>query len=149
MIRARRFAVSRPMYAFNPTTFRDGPGGADHRYGGCREVDAVWFRRKNGRTLAATGTYTLSLGWGRNGDRLEGPPEDTYEAWVAAHGDNRYGGDHLASWDGEALLCTPPAVTPELAARRVKFLAAMFTAYPAIPAGYDGWWTVDRGAGSR
>lgn len=136
MIRAPRLVISRPMYAFNPATF----GGEDWPFGGYRELGAAWFRRKNGRLNAVMGTYRLGASWGRPYDPP--PPADTFDAWVGQHTDNRYGGTHLASWDGRALLCTKPAaVTPRVVAQRVAFLDAMLGGYPSVPAGYDGWFT--------
>jgi hypothetical protein len=137
MIRAIRLAVSRPMYAFNPSTWRPHPAGSWF------VVDAVWFRRKNGRTLAAMGTYHPMVM-----RRDQEPADGTYESWIGAADDNRYGGNHLASWDGAALLCTdPPAVPPEVAAERTAFLDAMLKGYPDPPPGHDGWWTFPRGGG--
>lgn len=139
MIRAPKLVVSRPMYAFDPATFGN-PYDSDGPCGGSRTVDAVWFRRKNGRLVAAMGSYRLHANWGRwDGDAAR--PADTYEAWVAQHDDNRYGGGHLASWDGEALLCSDQRMTPAEAARRVEFLTLMLARYPDPPAGWDGWWT--------
>jgi hypothetical protein len=134
MIRAKRLASSRPMYAFDPDTFE----GEDHEYGGYREMRAVWFRRKNGVLVASMGRYRLSVGWGYPGD--DPKPDDMYDEWVARHADNRYGGSHLASWDGTALLCSDQPVSPEIAARRVEFLSAMLAGYPEPPANYDGWY---------
>lgn len=137
MIRAPKLLVSKPMYAFNPTTWREP-------YSGNFEVDAVWFKRKrHGRgpdatmkLVAVMGTYSPSIFW---------PPLPTdgeYLSWITAVTDNRYGGRHLSSWDGEALLTTdPPRIPPELAAERTAFLADVLAGYPNPPAGYDGWWT--------
>lgn len=133
MIRATRLAPSRPMYAFDPTTWRPAS------YGGF-EVDAVWFKRKAGRLVAVMGTYhPMVLGHGAD------PTDGRYESWIGAADDNRYGGNHLSSWDGEALLTTdPPRITPEEAAERTAFLARVLAAHPNPPAGYDGWWTFPR-----
>ncbi len=134
MIRAPRLAVSRPMYAFRPESWRRAGG-----YG--YEVDAVWFRRKNGRTLAAMGTYHPMVT-----PLADEPDGDDYASWIAAANDNRYGGSHDASWDGEALLCTDlSAVSPEVAAERTEFLAAMLAGFPDPPPGFDGWFTFPRG----
>lgn len=141
MIRASKLVVSRPMYAFVPGTLT----GVDWEFGGHRTVAAVWFRRKKGALVASMGTYDLSVGWGRAGDTRSGRPVDTFDAWVAAHADNRYGGRHLASWDGAALLCSDQPVSPGVAQERVVFLSAMLAGFPDPPAGYDGWWTSPRG----
>lgn len=132
MIRAARLAVSRPMYAFDPTTWKPTS------YGGF-VVDAAWFRRKKGRLVASMGNYHPMV---LRRDRQ--PAEVTYEAWIAAADDNRYGGNHIASWDGEALLCTDQPVPPDVAAERIEFLGAMLRGCPEPPAGFDGWWTFER-----
>lgn len=135
MIRATRLAVSRPTYAFRPETWRADPAGS--RF----VVDAVWFRRKDGRTLAAMGEYHPMVML-----RDAEPTDGMYGSWIAAADDNRYGGDHHASWDGTALLCTDmPAITPKVAAERTAFLTAMLDGFPDPPPGYDGWWTFPRG----
>lgn len=152
MIRAARLAPSRPMYAFDPnswtvrrfdlTEFRSWAGPSrkpvfedGQPTGG--EMRAVWFRRKAGKTLAAMGVYrphVLHLD--------DQPRTGDYQAWVDAADDNRYGGDHWSSWDGQTLLTTTPtSVPPELAAQRIEFLTAMLAGYPDPPPGFDGWWT--------
>jgi hypothetical protein len=132
VIRAPKLVVSRPMYAFDPTTWLSG---------GWPTVDAVWFKRKKGVLVAVMGTYHPMV-TARGHDRR---PADAYEAWIAAADDNRYGGHHESSWDGTALLTTDPArIPPDLAAERTAFLTAVLAGYPHPPAGYDGWWTFPR-----
>lgn len=132
MIRTPKLVVSRPMYSFDPDTWR-----AERR-----EVRAAWFRRKNGKILAAMGTYHPVFM-----RHNEDPPDDTYLAWIEAANDNRYGGNHWSSWDGETLLTTdPPSLAPADAAERTAFLDAMLRGFPNPPAGYDGWWTFPRKA---
>ncbi len=160
MIRAPRLAVSRPMYAFDPATWEPRyfhvdphwtpPSGWEPCYregqptGGV--VRAVWFRRKNGKTLAAMGTYSPHI----YGFQITEPTTDDYQTWIEAADDNRYGGSHWSSWDGSALLTTdPPSVTPDVAAERIEFLDAMLRGFPHPPAGYDGWWTMPRPPGGR
>ena len=131
MIRAAKLAVSRPMYAFKPDTWRPAYVGF--------EVDAVWFRRKKGQLVASLGTYHPMV------LRQDQQPTDgTYESWIAAANDNRYGGGHVASWDGQALLCSDQPVSPEVTAKRIAFLDAMLKGFPAPPASFDGWWTFER-----
>ena len=143
MIRAARLAVSRPMYAFAPETFAprpwstDGPS-ADGLYRGARGVNAVWFKRKSGVLTATLGTYGLFLL-----PRGPGATSDTYEAWVDAHTDNRYGAAHVASWDGTRLI---GGGVPAVDAERVAFLQGMLDGFPSVPVGFDGWWTFERPA---
>jgi hypothetical protein len=135
MIRAARLVPSRPMYAFEPSTFG---AGYDAKFRGVRVLRAVWFRRKKGKLVASMGSYELSAYW----QRIEEAPPNTYEAWVAQHTDNSCGGEHLASWDGTALLCTDQPVSPEVMAERIAFLDAMLRGFPDPPAGFDGWYEV-------
>jgi hypothetical protein len=154
MIRAPKLAVSRPMYAFDPATWQVNRFdlAAYRRWAGDRptaledgqptggEVRAAWFRRKNGRTLAAMGVYRPRV---MHHDR--DPRADTYLAWIEAADDNRYGASHWSSWDGETLLTTdPPRLAPAVAAERIAFLDAMLCGFPGPPDRYDGWWTVPR-----
>lgn len=129
MIRATKLAVSRPMYAFDPNTFDPER----------RSVAAAWFRRKNGVLVASMGLYHFFA---------PGLPEaqypDTYQGWVDLHVDNRYGGTHLASWYGMAILNSDQPVSEEESARRVEFLRGMLDGFPAVPAGFDGWWAFPR-----
>lgn len=133
MIRAEKLAVSRPAYAFDPTTWVSNEHGQWF-------VDAVWFKRKGGVLVATMGTYHPFIQPYR-----DQPTDGRYDSWIAAANDNRYGGTHIASWDGQALLCSDPRVTPEAAATRIAFLDAMLGSFPHVPPGFDGWWTFPKG----
>lgn len=135
MFRIETVPLSRTAYAFNPTTWRATSYGF--------EVDAVWFRRKHGRVTAVMGTYHPMVE-----RRDQQPTASTYEAWIAAADDNRYGGAHLASWDGE-MLTTEPRLAPPVAATRIGFLAQVLAGYPDPPAGYDGWWVFSQKGRTR
>jgi hypothetical protein len=134
MIRAGRLAPSRPMYAFDPATW------AKDTWGNGFHVDAVWFKRKSGLLTAFMGSYHPMVC-----HRDQSPAEPTYEAWIAAADDNRYGGAWLASWNGQGLLSYDQPISPEETAKRVQFLDAMLRGFPEPPAGYDGWWTFPKG----
>jgi hypothetical protein len=130
VIKEDKFLISRRPYAVKLGTYRveswgDGLGGP--WYDG--RIEAVWYRRRAGVTVACAGH--LSHGMGRDGTTdpvrfLEG-----YE-------DGRYGGTCMARWDGERLWTDPslPYVNPYL-----DLLRPMLDGFPEIPAGYDGWWT--------
>lgn len=133
MIRAPKLVPSRPMYAFNPATWRKAS------YGGF-EVDAVWFKRKRGVIVATMGTYHPFV----CGHGAEEPDSGEYLPWIEAANDNRYGGSWLAKWDGTGLLCYDPPVSPDVAAERIKFLTAVLAGFPDPPADLDGWWTFPR-----
>ncbi len=130
MIRAPRLAVSRPMYAFNPDTWRKSSVGY--------EVDAVWFKRKDGILSAVCGTYHPMVMGGNFG---KNPTDGRYESWIAAADDNRYGGSWAAKWNGTGLLVYSTPVAPEVMQEYIDFLDPMLKNYPDVPAGFDGWWT--------
>lgn len=130
MIRAPKLAPSRPMYAFKPETWRSASSGF--------EVDAVWFKRTKGVLAAVMGTYHPMV------ECVPRPTCGTYEAWIAAADDNRYGGGWIAKWNGTGLVCFKQPVAPELAAERIEFLDAVLKGFPNVPAGHDGWWTMPK-----
>ena len=130
MIRAHRLAVSRPMYAFDPTTWR---ASGSHGF----EVDAVWFKRKNGILAATQGVYHPMVL-----RRDAQPADDTYATWIAAADDNRYGGKWIAQWDGTGLRVYATPVSPETADGYIRFLSSVLEGHPAPPAGYDGWYEI-------
>lgn len=134
MIRAPRLAVSRPMYAFDPTTWTATAGG----YG--FQVAAVWFKRRSGVLLATVGFYHPMV------ERRDQQPTDgQYATWVAAADDNRYGGAWSARSNGEITWFAEQEYrTGEETDRARELLAAALAAYPEVPGGYDGWWTFPR-----
>lgn len=121
MIRETRFLISRKPYAVRLDSLRaDGDNTA--------YLDAVWFRRRNGITVACVGHL-----W----DIQRPLPKDSTE-FLARHDDGRYGGTCEGRWDGERYW---GAQAPELISTHLELLRSMLTNYPAIPSGYDGWWT--------
>lgn len=136
MIQTAKLVVSKPHYAFKPDTWRP--------YADWYTVDAIWFKRRRVgawrtgdiRTIATMGTYQPMVL-----DRKRQPADGRYESWINTADDNRYGGDHQASWDGERFL---GSTNPEEAASQLAFLKTMLTNYPSISAGYDGWYTFER-----
>lgn len=134
MIRAARLAPSRPMYAFNPATFRKSPSSG-------YVVDAVWFKRKDGVLSAVRGTYHPFV------QPFSAEPAGCdYEAWILAANDNRYGGAWAAKWNGEGLLCYETPTPPDVMREHADFLDAMLRNFPAVPASFDGWWTFEKAA---
>lgn len=127
MIRETRFLISRRPYAVDLATLRitERHGQAGPYYG-CR-IGAVWFRRRNGATVACTGTL-----WGSQRER---PADAT--AFLTHHDDGRYGGDCDGRWDGERYWGMQ---RPNMIQKHLDLLRPMLDAYPAIPDGYDGWW---------
>jgi hypothetical protein len=131
VIRETRFAISHRPYAVDLTSLRgtrtDTPNGRNPYYFDGR-VNAVWFRRKQGVTAACVGTL-----W----DLQHPEPVDALQ-FLAQHEDGRYGGDCHGRWDGERYW---GAQEPEVMEQHLAVLRPMLAAYPALPDGYDGWWT--------
>ncbi|MCY0959942.1 hypothetical protein [Streptomyces sp. H27-H5] len=126
MHRETRFLISRKPYAIDLDSLRvtePGPHGS-----AWAQVDAVWFRRRNGITIACTGTLR---------DLQDRTPGDVHE-FLAAFTDGRYGGNCHGRWDGERYW---GAQTPFQMALDLTVLEPMLADYPNIPEGYDGWWT--------
>ena len=101
-----------------------------HRESHMVTVEAVWFRRKAGVTVACAGHL-----WDHMVD-----VKDTAD-FLERIDTGRYGGTCMARWDGERLWTDPslPYVNPYLG-----LLRPMLENFPAVPAGYDGWWVFRR-----
>lgn len=130
MIREARFLISRRPYAVDLSSLRGTvnltPQGRRPSYYEGR-VDAVWFRRKQGVTVACIGTL-----W----DLQDDEPADAVE-FLARHDDGRYGGDCRGRWDGTSYWGNVPLTVQE---QHLEILRPMLAGYPAIPGGFDGWW---------
>jgi hypothetical protein len=121
VVKASKFLISRPLYAVDLTTFElTGTGRSN--------IDAVWFRRRKGSTVACFGNVWNYLR----------PRPQTAEGFLAAHDDNRYGGDCAARWDGRELWS--PGSDELERADCLALLRPMLENYPEVPPGYDGWW---------
>lgn len=130
MIREDKFVISRRPYAVDLDSLHH------KQYGECHDgapmytatVNAVWFRRRNRRTIACIGHL-----WDiQSGDA----PKDAAE-FLARHDDGRYGGDCHGRWDGERYW---GAQKPHTIEEHLAVLRPMLTSYPAVPPGFDGWW---------
>lgn len=130
MIREARFLISRRPYAVDLSSLRGtvtpSPRGRRPSYYEGR-VDAVWFRRRQGVTVACIGTL-----W----DLQDDEPADAVE-FLARHDDGRYGGDCAGRWDGTSYWGNVPLTVQE---QHLEILRPMLANYPAIPGGFDGWW---------
>lgn len=128
MIREDRFLISQRPYAVDLSSLRtstnDYPSGRKSYSG---RIDAVWFRRRRGVTVACVGTL-----W----DIQDEVPANALQ-FLERHDDGRYGGDCDGRWDGETYW---GAGAPDVIERHLVLLRPMLANYPAIPAGYDGWW---------
>lgn len=136
MIRETRFLISRKPYAVDLNSLRgprtDTPQGRNEYYFDGR-IDAVWFRRRNGVTVACIGTL-----W----DLQYPEPADARE-FLTRHDDGRHGGDCAGRWDGESYWGNVTLAEQE---RHLAILRPMLANYPNLPDGYDGWWTFARAA---
>ncbi|MGI5414276.1 hypothetical protein [Actinomadura luteofluorescens] len=141
MRREDRFVMSHKPYAVDLSTLsgdrRTGYQGREYYSGVIR---AVWFRRRrrsgNGPILTVACIGTL---W----DSQDTVPADG-RAFLEAHTDGRYGGHTLGRWDGSGYWGSE---NPDVMAQHLEVLRPMLDGYannprnPAIPAGFDGWWT--------
>ena len=130
MIKDSSFRISRKPYAVDLSTLRgtseDTPKGRNpSSYSGV--INAVWFRRRSGLTIACIGTL-----W----DHQYPTPVDAV-AFLVAHEDGRYGGNCHGRWDGESYWGN---VTLDVQNRHLTVLRPMLSNYPKLPPGYDGWW---------
>lgn len=125
MIREDRFVLSRRPYAVDLDSLRVAEIGEGYT---TATVDAIWFRRRRGETVAVYGEL-----W----DHQNPPPQSAAE-FLARHDDGRYGGRALARWDGSTLWA--PETPFETAAKRQATLQRALTDFPDVPAGHDGWW---------
>ena len=133
MIRETRFLISRKPFAvdLDTVTGSQPPRGDRHAFSGT--ANALWFRRQNGVTRACLGTLKL---WSHY---LPEPLDlDDPHAILSADLDGRYGGDTHGRWDGESYWGN---VTLEQQEKHLAILRPMLANYPALPDGYDGWWT--------
>lgn len=131
MIREDKFLISKRPYAVKLDTLivhQHGrtPGSGEGFWHG--RIDAVWFRRRRGETVACCGEL-----W----DYQDVEPKDG-ETFLLAHDDGRYGGSTEARWDGVGLWSNGLSLVDEQLC--LDILRPMLENYPAIPPGYDGWW---------
>lgn len=131
MIRETKFVLSHRPYAVDLSSLSgkstDTPSGRNP-YSFSGRIDAVWFRRKNGFTAACIGSL-----W----DLQYPEPADAVQ-FLQQHDDGRYGGDCFGRWDGERYW---GAQEPAVMEQHLAILKPMLDNYPALPDGYDGWWT--------
>ncbi|WP_030169055.1 hypothetical protein [Streptomyces sp. NRRL S-813] len=131
MIREDRFLISRKPYAVDLSSLRLREDTETGWFDG--RMTAVWFRRKQRVTVACIGTL-----W----DHQKPAPADALE-FLARHDDGRYGGNCLGRWDGTGYW---GAEVPDVQEQHLAILRPMLANFPAIPPGYDGWWTFQGGA---
>lgn len=133
MIKEPKFYISKGLYAVDLSGMLVRTQEVDVPHGRTRrshrvDVPAVWFRRRRGVTVACIGGL-----WAYMSDPA---PADVHEA-LARMDDGRYGGGCEARWDGTGYWGSE---IPAERDRHLELLVPMLENYPAVPAGYDGWW---------
>lgn len=136
MIKMSKFLISKNPYAVDLGSFKavwhktqwagEPPPGSPEGVWRCT-VQAVWFRRRRGETVASIGTLWKSF--------TDAPV--TALEFLERHVDGRYGGNAVGRWDGDSYWGN---VTLDVQQRHLEILRPMLENYPAAPAGYDGWW---------
>jgi hypothetical protein len=131
------FRASKKLYAFNPESFtvEASPGGngfMGHRY----SLEAIWFtRRSNGKRAAVIGEL-----WDHSNTRYTPQPWGLAEFIEQIH-TARYGGTPGGVWDGNvAWWGSGYADDGARQAAVLPHLQHQLANYPAIPAGYQGWY---------
>ncbi len=126
MIRENRFLLSRKQYAADLTSLTIEESQNEGYCWG--HIDAVWYRRRRGVTVACIGELR---------DLQGSVPMDAVE-FLERSTDGRYGGDCWGRWDGENYW---GAQRPDEIAAHLELLRPMLANYPQVPDGYSAWWT--------
>jgi hypothetical protein len=131
LIDADGFRLHKTLVAVDLGTFTYGDRDV-HRGTVC----AVWFASRRGVLRACIG-HISDLQPAACGGRAPGSAEEFLAAYTTNHG-----ADCHARWDGETYWGAPEwgAMEPAAIVRHMPFLQGMLDGYPAIPAGYNGWW---------
>jgi hypothetical protein len=128
MIREDKFLISRKPYAINLSSFRQSERDPEKTWA-WYTVDAVWFRGRKNEPVACIGTLR---------DIIDDPEPADAADFLSRFDDGRYGGDCHGRWDGDSYWGN---VTLAEQQRHLAILQPMLANYPAVPDGYDGWWT--------
>lgn len=128
MHREDKFLISRKPYAVDLGSFRRTERAPDKTWA-WYTVNAVWFRGRKTKPVACIGDlHTI----------IDDPaPADATE-FLERYTDGRYGGDCHGRWDGTGYWGAEDLDTQ---AQHLAILRPMLANYPALPDGYDGWWT--------
>lgn len=129
MRRLDKFLISKAPYAVDLDSMTIATLNVDDYIAAHRvDIQAVWFRRRQGVTVACVGYL-----W----DITKTPPP-TALAFVEGHNDGRYGGNTTGRWNGTGYWGHED---PKVQAVHLELLRPMLDNYPNIPEGFDGWWT--------
>lgn len=135
MIKMEKFLISKGPYAVELGSLRTKYSEPTHNgepIPGARgtwhcTIQGVWFRRRRGETVACIGEL-----W----DIQREQPQNALQ-FLERHDDGRYGGTTEGRWDGDSYWGN---VSLETQQEHLKILRPMLANYPAVPAGYDGWY---------
>lgn len=131
MIREDKFLISRRPYAVDLDSLNvrhNLPWSEHSRETWHGTINAVWFRRRSGVTVACIGDlWCTCIVEPRNA-----------EHFLELHTDGRYGGNTVGRWDGSGYWGLQ--VSLEKQNEHLKILQPMLENYPEIPAGHSGWW---------
>lgn len=129
MIKIEKFLISAGLYAVDLESLDTKENRRDNgtSFWSCK-LNGVWFRRRRGKTVACIGYL-----WDYQNEK----PVDAL-AFLDAHDDGRYGGTTLGRWDGAGFW--GDGVSLEEQEEYLAILRPMLENYPAVPAGYSGWW---------
>lgn len=128
MIKEDRFLISHRPYAVDLNSL-------DASDESRASVVAVWFRRRRGETIACIGEL-----WD-----YQKPTPLTAQEFLERHTDGRYGGNIWGRWDGSGYWGDEDL---DRQATYLSILRPMLENYPAIPEGFNGWWTFHGSKGS-
>ncbi|MGW5582838.1 hypothetical protein [Streptomyces sp. NPDC003857] len=131
MIRENRFLISRKPYAIDLSSLQRSERDPDKTWA-WYAVDAVWFRGTKNDPVACLGSLRTII---------DDPAPVNVEEFLARFTDGRYGGDCQGRWDGENYWGAQKPLEIDL---HLSLLEPMLANYPAVPDGYDGWWTFQR-----
>jgi hypothetical protein len=128
MIREGRFLISRTPYAVDLSSLR---GTLDSTsltpvYKG--EINAVWYQKRKGRTMACIGTL-----W----DFQDSRPGDA-EEFLSRLTTERLGGRCHGRWNGTGYWADLDHTGKR--DTHLAILRPMLDSYPAAPDPYDAWW---------
>lgn len=130
MIREEEFRISRRPYAVNLDALNvqhNPPWSERSREIWRGTIEAVWFRRRRGETVACFGYLWCST-------LVE--PRDALH-FLELHDDGRYGGETIGRWDGSGFWGNVSLAEQQA---QLDVLQLMLENFPAVPPGYDGWW---------
>jgi hypothetical protein len=129
VIKVSKFRFSHRPYAVDLSSFRVTSSTSEESVS-CRVTfDAVWFRGPKTAPKACIGQLReyVSLAADHDPERV-----------LLSMDDGRYGGDCLGRWNGTGYWGSED---PDVQAEHLAILRPMLENFPAIPRGFDGWWT--------